>query len=208
MTFKYENLTNFTVDGTAVATGGSVYVSSGANLTLVATISDDYKRTNDFWSITPTGIGTFTSNGLSATYVSGNGDVTITIKPKIATYTGQGKWGSKTLKIDTSGVKKDTPWFAVAFKKSATDTDNYFIRCSKVSDDLYECVIPDGYTHFDIYRMAKDAKAFTTDVETEDGKLSSTIAWNKTNSTTMIGSNTSYKLSFNGTVGQMSIATN
>ena len=208
VTFNYENLTNFTVDGTAVATGGSVYVSSGANLTLVATISDDYKRTNDFWSITPTGIGTFTSNGLSATYVSGSGDVTITIKPEIATYTGQGKWGSKTLKIDTSGVKKDTPWFAVAFRKSATDTDNYFIRCSKVSDDLYECVIPDGYTHFDIYRMAKDAKAFTTDVETEDGKLSSTIAWNKTNSTTMIGSNTSYKLSFNGTVGQMSIATN
>ena len=208
VTFNYENLTNFTVDGTAVATGGSVYVSSGANLTLVATISDDYKLTNDFWSITPTDIGTFTSNGLSATYVSGSGDVTITIKPEIATYTGQGKWGSKTLKIDTSGVKKDTPWFAVAFKKSATDTENYFIRCSKVSDDLYECVIPDGYTHFDIYRMAKDAKAFTTDVETEDGKLSSTIAWNKTNSTTMIGSNTSYKLSFNGTVGQMSIATN
>lgn len=208
VTFNYENLTNFTVDGTAVATGGSVYVSAGANLSLVATLSDDYKLTNDCWSIDSADIGTFTPNGLSATYISGSGDVTITLKPEIATYTGEGKWGSKTLKIDTSDVKKDTPWFAVSFKKSSTDTNDYFIRCSKVSDDLYECVIPDGYTYFDVYRMAKGAKEFTTNVETKDGKLDSTIAWNKTNSTTEIASNTSYKLSFNGTVGQMSIATN
>lgn len=196
VTFKYTNLTNFTVDGTAVATEGSVYVSAGANLNLVATLSDDYKLTKDYWSITPPGVGTFAPNGTNASYTVGTSDVEITITPQIATYTGEGKWGSKILKIDTSGVKKDTPWFAVAFKKSATDTDNYFIRCSKVSDDLYECVIPDGYTHFDIYRMAKDAKEFTTQVEQTANKLDSTIAWNVTNTTTKIGTKTSYKLSF------------
>ncbi len=212
VTFNYENLTNFTVDGTAVATGGSVYVSAGANLSLEATLSDDYKLTNDCWSITPTGVGTFAPNGTNASYTVGTSDVEITITPQIATYTGEGKWGSKILKIDTSGVGASKtgydPWFAVSFKKSSTDTNDYFIRCSKVSDGLYECVIPDGYTHFDIYRMATGATAFTTEVESKDGQLDSTKAWNKTNSTTNIGTNTSYKLSYNGTVGQMSIATN
>ena len=194
VTFNYENLTNFTVDGTAVATGGSVYVSSGANLTLVATISDDYKLTNDFWSITPTDIGTFTSNGLSATYVSGSGDVTITIKPEIATYTGQGKWGSKTLKIDTSGVKKDTPWFAAKFATSSSGTTYTWVRFSKMSDDSYECVVPDGYDYVRFCRMATNATTFT-DTTTDD--INATTAWNITDSFISLGKNSSeYTLAF------------
>lgn len=206
VTFNYENLTNFTVDGKAVATGGSVYVSSGANLTLVATISDDYKPTNDFWSITPTGIGTFTSNGLSATYVVGTSDVTITIKPEIATYTGQGKWGSKTLKIDTSSVGETIvnyePWFAAKFAKSSSGTDETWVRFSKVSDTVYECVVPDGYGYVRFCRMATKATTFT-DATTND--KDTTNAWNITNSYYTLGStNSEYTLAYTGTVGEMS----
>ena len=219
VTFKYKNLTAFTVNGTEYANESYDYFAEGTMLSLEAAITDDYKLTTECWTISPENGVTFTPNGTKASYLVGTSDVTITITPKIATYTGQGKWGSKTLRIDTSSVGASKagydPWFAVAFKKSSTDTDNYFIRCSKVSDGLYECVIPDGYTHFDVYRMATGATAFTTSVESSGDNNASTIAWNKTHQVDAdnrvvpveIGSNTSYKLSYNGTVGQMSIAT-
>lgn len=183
VTFNYENLKTFTVNGESVTNGGEVLVSSDANLSLVTTLSDDYKLTNDCWTIDPTGVGAFTPNGLSATYVSGSGDVTITITPKVATYTGEGKWGSKILKIDTSGVgasKTDyDPWFAAKFAKSSSGTDFTWVRFSKISDDSYECVVPDGYNYVRFCRMATKATTFT---ETTTDDIDATTAWNVTDS--------------------------
>lgn len=211
--FIFSNLEKFTIDGSdkigddPIVSGSCVYVAKDAILSLKATVGDDYQLKKSSWTYTDeNGVFTFNNDSAEDVTYQVKGNSTITITPQIATYTGEGKWGSKTLKIDTSDVNKDTPWFAVAFKKSETDADNYFIRCSKVSDDLYECVIPDGYTHFDIYRMAKGAKAFTTEVETSTN-LNSTKAWNVTNTKTKIGTKTSYKLSFiDGQINKISIS--
>ncbi|MDY4812646.1 MAG: hypothetical protein SO152_02200, partial [Ruminococcus sp.] len=192
--FNYENLDSFTVNDEAVANGGAVYVKEGASLSLATAFDEDYKMTNDCWVISPTGVGTFTPNAGNATYVVGNGDVTITITPEIATYTGQGKWGSKTLKIDTSGVKKDTPWFAAKFATSSSGTTYTWVRFSKMSDDSYECVVPDGYDYVRFCRMATNATTFT-DTTTDD--INATTAWNITDSFISLGKNSSeYTLAF------------
>ncbi|MGN1131609.1 MAG: InlB B-repeat-containing protein, partial [Ruminococcus sp.] len=159
--FNYENLNTFTVNDEAVENGGAVYVMEGASLSLATTFDEDYKMTNDCWVISPTGVGTFTPNASNATYVVGNADVTITITPEIATYTGQGKWGSKTLRIDTSGVKSDSPWFAAKFATSSSGTTYTWVRFNKISDSSYECVVPDGYGYVRFCRMAAKATTFT-----------------------------------------------
>ncbi|MGN0475870.1 MAG: InlB B-repeat-containing protein [Ruminococcus sp.] len=192
--FNYENLNTFTVDDESVENGGAVYVMEGASLSLATTFDEDYKMTNDCWVISPTGVGTFTPNASNATYVVGNGDVTITITPKIATYTGQGKWGSKTLRIDTSSVKSDSPWFAAKFATSSSGTNYTWVRFNKISDSSYECVVPDGYDYVRFCRMAKKATTFT-DTTTDD--IDATTAWNITESFVSLGNTDSeYTLAF------------
>ena len=204
--FNYENLNTFTVNDKAVANGGAVYVKEGTILSFATTFDEDYKMTNDCWVISPTGVGTFTPNAGNATYVVGNKDVTITITPEIATYTGQGNWGSKILRIDTSSVGETIvnyePWFAAKFAKSSSGTDETWVRFSKVSDTVYECVVPDGYGYVRFCRMATKATTFT-DTTTDD--KDTTNAWNITDSYYTLGStNSEYTLAYTGNVGKIS----
>ena len=186
--FSYKNLSTFTVNSEAVANGGAVYVKEGTSLSLATTFDEDYKMTNDCWKISPTDVGTFTRNASNATYVVGNKNVTITITPEIATYTGQGKWGSRLLRIETSGANGDAPWFAAKFEVVKDSNTTYeWVRFSEVKTDNYECVIPDNATSVEFCRMKPDAKAFSADG-----------VWNVT-STTLGNSDEKYILYFDMT---------
>ena len=186
--FSYENLDSFTVNDKAVVNGGAVYVKEGTSLSLATTFDEDYKMTNDCWKISPTGVGTFTRNASNATYVVGNKNVTITITPKIATYTGQGKWGSRLLRIETSGANGNDPWFAAKFEVVKDSNTTYeWVRFSEVKTDNYECVIPDNATSVEFCRMKPNAKVFSADG-----------VWNVT-STTLGNSDEKYILYFDTT---------
>ena len=186
--FSYKNLSTFTVNSKAVANGGAVYVKEGTSLSLATTFDEDYKMTNDCWEISPTGVGTFTRNASNATYVVGNKNVEITITPEIATYRGQGKWGSRLLRINAGGVMGDNPWFAAKFEVVKDSNTTYeWVRFSEVKKDNYECVIPDNATRVEFCRMKPDAKAFSTDG-----------VWNVT-STTLGNSDEKYILYFDMT---------
>lgn len=164
--FSYENLDSFTVNDKAVANGGAVYVKEGASLSLATTFDEDYKMTSDCWKISPEGVGAFTRNASNATYVVGNKNVEITITPKIATYTGQGKWGSRLLRINAGGVMGDNPWFAAKFAKEGNDeAEHTWVRFNQYTEEgktyIYECVVPDGYNYVKICRMPAGEFSFS-----------------------------------------------
>ena len=200
ITFSYTNLKTFAVyrGGVEVPDIENVYVSQGEQVTMSATVTDDYKLTSDCWTISSeSGGGTLTSTGLNATYVAGSQNVTITITPKVATYTGEGKWGSKLLRIETSDVNGDEPWFAAKFEVVKDSNTTYeWVRFSEVTTDNYECVIPDNAVSVMFCRMAKKATSFTEETE---GGTESEKAWNVTTSTPIGNTDEKYILYFDKT---------
>jgi hypothetical protein len=192
ITISYTNLSSLKVDNTTTASGAVLYKASGSSVTMVATAASDYKLKASCWSATNATLS-LTNSNTTASFTMGSSDVTITITPVLKSYKGTGSWGSKLLTIDTSTVNGGGEWFAAQFATSSSGTSTLWVRFTKVSDDSYICVIPDGYTYVKFYRMAKNATAFTDTVSNSDD---ATVAWNKTDDFLSVASTNKYKIDF------------
>ncbi len=136
------------------------YFTEGSQFTLTTTIEveSEYKlNASCFLPSSLTGsYSTADSSNVTTKHYSctvGSGDGTIKITPVPATYSGSGYWGDKVLKIDTTGVMKDSPNFSVLFSKEGSEnTIEVRMVCTNSTNNIYECPIPNGYTSFVLKR--------------------------------------------------------
>jgi hypothetical protein len=192
ITINYTNLSSLTVNDSSTANKAVLYKASGASVTMVATAADYYRMKASSWVATNATLS-LTNSNTTASFTMGSSDVTITITPAPKSYVGTGSWGSKLLTIDTSSVNGGGEWFAAKFATSSAGANSMWLRFTKVSDDSYVCVIPNGCSYVKFYRMAKNATAFTDSTSKDD---SATVAWNITDSFYSVSSTTKYKLDF------------
>lgn len=177
VTINYSNLDSISINGTAVTTNPySVYLASGTAVNISAAADADHKITNSSWNIT----GSITSpelNNSTANFTVASSDITVTITPDVATYSGEGYWSKRLLTIDATDVIVDGPWFAAKFSKSSTGSSPVWVRFTEKAENEYVCVIPNGYTYVRLCRMGNKAVSFTDETE---NSINTTKAWNVT----------------------------
>ncbi len=176
LTVNYSNLSSLKINTTDISTNPySVYLASGTAVNINAVADEDHKITNSSWNIT--GVTSPVLNNSSANFTVASSDITVTITPDVATYSGAGYWSKRLLTIDVTDIIVDEPWFAAKFSKSSTGTSPVWVRFARKTENEYVCVIPNGYTYVRLCRMGNKAVSFTDEAE---NNKDTTKAWNIT----------------------------